>query len=46
MASDNSTPLSLGSLSPDLCFGLIADIHYIDYEDGTNYDKTKIRRFR
>ena len=32
--------------SPDLSFGLIADMHYLDSDNGSNYDRTKIRRFR
>ena len=29
-----------------LCFGLLADLHYMDADNATNYAKTKIRRFR
>ena len=29
-----------------LSFGLLADLHYIDIDDGENFNRTKIRRFR
>lgn len=32
--------------SPRLSFGVIADLHYMDAEDGSNYDRSRIRRYR
>jgi manganese-dependent ADP-ribose/CDP-alcohol diphosphatase len=36
----------MSTFTPQLSFGLIADLHYLDADNGTNFARTKTRRFR
>jgi hypothetical protein len=45
--SDSADPAAGGSAgSGDFCFGLIADTQYVDRDDGSNFDRTVVRRYR